>query len=290
MSGADLIYAYFYFIIYSMIGWVCETTYVSIGKRHFVNRGFFYGPYIPIYGLGSLIALYPLGGNMPSVTPNPFVIFFVGALLCTILEYFTSWLMEKLFHMRWWDYSHKKFNIHGRVCLLNSTLFGIMLLVLVYIVHPMFANTSGQQVPWSFVEPFVQIFTVIFVIDGIFTLISLIKRKHVIEKMQKDMEAFQAQFEQDKAVRLAKWDDMRAKQKEKRLAYLADWDEHKDEFVEWLNQKADLSDRVHAFHDNMEKLRNLQHTHAANAFPERQVEEDFVELKKVADELHKKLK
>ena len=148
----------------------------------------------------------------------------------------------------------------------------------------------SQQVPWSFVEPFVQIFTVIFVIDGIFTLISLIKRKHVIEKMQKDMEAFQAQFEQDKAVRLAKWDDMRAKQKEKRLAYVADWDEHKDEFVEWLNQKADLSDRVHAFHDNMEKLRNLQHTHAANAFPERQVEEDFVELKKVADELHKKLK
>lgn len=287
MSVTQLVYAYFYFILYSMMGWVCETTYVSIGKGHFVNRGFLYGPYIPIYGFGSLIALYPLGGHVADHPHNPLFIFFIGGLLCTVLEYITSWLMEVLFHMRWWDYSNKKFNIHGRVCLLNSTLFGIMLLVLVYIVHPFFEKAQGQRIPWEYVSIFTFVFTIVFVIDLIFTLIALMHRKHVIEHIQRDLEQFQAQFEKEQAIRLEKWDNMRAKQKEKRLAYLADWNSRKDEFSEWINGH---SSRVAQFHEDMEKYLALRDTHIANAFPGRQLQEAFVELKKVADELDKKLK
>ena len=121
--------AYFYFIVYSVAGWLCEDVYVGIGKKKLVNRGFLYGPYCPIYGFGALIVLYPL----MMLGDHPVLVFFGGMVLTSVLEYFTSWIMEKLFHERWWDYSTYRFNINGRVCLLNSVLFGLMSLIVVFL-------------------------------------------------------------------------------------------------------------------------------------------------------------
>ena len=92
---------FLWLMIYSIIGWVYESTICSIGHRKLINRGFLNGPYCPIYGTGAVLVL----------------LFFAGALVTCSLEYLTSWLMEKLFHARWWDYSKRKFNIGGRVCL-----------------------------------------------------------------------------------------------------------------------------------------------------------------------------
>ena len=120
-------------IIYSTAGWVGEMIYHSIVIKHLSEkRGFLNGFLCPIYGHGALLVLYVLNGGLK----NPLLTFLAGMVLTTALEYFTSWMMEAIFHMRWWDYSHYKFQINGRVCLLNSTCFGLACVLLCHLVQP----------------------------------------------------------------------------------------------------------------------------------------------------------
>ena len=122
---------FLWLMIYSVIGWVYESTICSIGQRKLINRGFLNGPYCPIYGTGAVLVLLVLGRIQ-----NPVLLFFAGAVLTCSLEYLTSWLMEKLFHARWWDYSKRKFNIGGRVCLIGAVVFGAFSVVLILVLHP----------------------------------------------------------------------------------------------------------------------------------------------------------
>ena len=125
--------AFLLFIIFSFIGWCSEVLYVGIFYEHkFVNRGFLHGPICPIYGFGGCaIMLLP-----PKILATWVPLFFLSMFLCSVVEYFISWLLEKLFNTLWWDYSHYKFNINGRVCLLNSLLFGAMGILSVHFVIP----------------------------------------------------------------------------------------------------------------------------------------------------------
>ena len=133
LSFEDFCALFLLFIAYSTLGWCGEMIYCSVPKgRLCEKRGFLNGFLCPIYGHGALLVLYALRGGFR----NPFLTFLFGALLTRALEYFTSWVMEKLFHMRWWDYSHYKFQINGRVCLLNSTCFGLACVLLCHVVHP----------------------------------------------------------------------------------------------------------------------------------------------------------
>lgn len=121
-----------YFFIYSLLGYICEVIFCSFGQRRLVNRGFLYMPICPIYGFGALLVF---------IFIRPFydywyLVFLLGLLLTSILEYFTSYLLESLFKIRLWDYSGKKININGRVCLKNSLLFGIMSIIMLYIIDP----------------------------------------------------------------------------------------------------------------------------------------------------------
>lgn len=120
------------FCIYSFLGWVCETFYCSVGQRHFVNRGFLSGPVCPVYGFGALAVLYLLA----PFTRQPILLFIAAMAVTSILEYLTGLLLEKLFHTRWWDYSGRRFNLQGRVCLRNSLLFGLIALIMVLFINP----------------------------------------------------------------------------------------------------------------------------------------------------------
>ena len=121
-----------HFFIYSVLGYISEVIYCSIPQKRFVNRGFLYGPYLPIYGFGGLIVYV-----LPEAVKSNMLFLFVSAFVLTsCLEYFTSWLLEKCFSVKLWDYSKHFGNINGRVCLLNSTLFGIMGLASVNIAEP----------------------------------------------------------------------------------------------------------------------------------------------------------
>ena len=117
---AEIIKIIFYFFLYSFLGWAMESTYLSFGQRRLINTGFLYGPFCPIYGFGAVV-LYVL---LIRLKGNPILIFIVGFLVLSVWEYFVGFLLEKLFKTKYWDYSENKFNINGRVCLLNSIYIG----------------------------------------------------------------------------------------------------------------------------------------------------------------------
>ncbi len=121
-----------YFFIYCFVGWICEELYCSILAKKIVNRGFLHGPYLPIYGFGAMSVLFLL---RPFIT-NIVLLFFAGMIVTSIIEYIGSFLLEKIFHIKLWDYSKNFLNINGRVCLLNSTMFGVLSLLMVYVIHP----------------------------------------------------------------------------------------------------------------------------------------------------------
>ncbi|MEG0894440.1 MAG: hypothetical protein RSE93_01895 [Oscillospiraceae bacterium] len=126
-------------MIYSIVGWIYESILCSVSNKKLINRGFLNGPYCPIYGNGALIVILLLG----KVT-NPILLFILGAVLTCALEYATSYLMEKLFNARWWDYSSRKFNINGRICLIGAIVFGIFSVVLILILHPIVQNFTNS--------------------------------------------------------------------------------------------------------------------------------------------------
>lgn len=124
-------YYFLYFMIYSFLGWIVETVYCSFGEGHFVYRGFLNGPITPIYGFGSIF-LIVLFNQVESI----FLLFFGGMIITSLLEYITSFLMEKAFDMHWWDYSDSKYNVNGRIKLKNSILFGLGAVILIKLIHP----------------------------------------------------------------------------------------------------------------------------------------------------------
>ena len=120
------------FFIYAFAGWIMETTSISIRNKKFVNRGFLIGPVCPIYGYGVVLVSLLLQKYQNDII----VTFFMSIIICGFLEYFTSYFMEIIFKARWWDYSQRKFNINGRVCLENLVLFGLASCVIIYVTNP----------------------------------------------------------------------------------------------------------------------------------------------------------
>ena len=130
--GIDIKIYFLLFIIYAVIGWCMEVICKLIQYKRFIDRGFLIGPYCPIYGTGALLITFLLN----KYTQDPVVLFVMAVVVCGILEYLTSYFMEKIYHARWWDYSNKKFNINGRICLSNLIAFGILGMFIMYISNP----------------------------------------------------------------------------------------------------------------------------------------------------------
>lgn len=130
--GVALYDIFNWFYVYSFLGWLFESTYVSIVHKKVVNRGFMSGPFCTIYGFGALIVyllLYP-------VEESVLYLFLGGCLLTTALEYLTGVIMELLFHTNWWDYSNKKIQFQGKICLSSSLAWGSFSVLLFKIIHP----------------------------------------------------------------------------------------------------------------------------------------------------------
>ncbi len=121
------------FMIYGVLGWFVEVIYVGILSGKFYNRGFLYMPFLPIYAFGALFLTLTLQPNY-----GPLIVYVLAVFYTSCLEYATSVIMERLFHTRWWDYSAIKYNLNGRICLRNSLLFGILGLVVIYGLNPVF--------------------------------------------------------------------------------------------------------------------------------------------------------
>lgn len=168
------------FAVYSLLGWVCESTCCSIQAKKFINRGFLNGPFCPIYGVGALLIIKLLA----PFSANIIVLYLASLFLTSLLEYFTGFAMEKLFHAKWWDYSHRRWNIHGRVCLGNSLIFGVMGVVVMRVVHPFVMNILGR-IP-SFLIPFLAAgLAVYFIGDTIVTVHTILDFNKKMAELQK---------------------------------------------------------------------------------------------------------
>lgn len=156
---------FLYLYIYSFLGWACESIYCSIGNKKIINRGFLNGPMCPIYGLGALAIIYLLRDYEDKVI----LLFIYGLIITSTLEYIGGYLLEKIFHTRWWDYSKRILNIKGRVCLKNSILFGILCVILMKIIHPTISKIV-DNIPILLLIIIVLSITSIFIVDLIFTI------------------------------------------------------------------------------------------------------------------------
>ena len=119
------------FALISFGGWVYETIYCSVVEGEFTKRGFLFGPTCPIYGIGAIAEWLVLGQ-----ISNPIIVFIIGAVLATVIEYSTGLFLERRFKKKWWDYSMFKFNLHGRVCPQASAVFGAFSVTSVFVLVP----------------------------------------------------------------------------------------------------------------------------------------------------------
>ena len=175
-----LVYGSLIFYFCSFIGYLLEVFWCYLGSKKFVNRGFLCGPVIPIYGLGAVLILFCL----LRYYEDPVVVFVFGVIITSSLEYFVSFLLEKIFHNKWWDYSNRKYNLNGRICLQNSFAFGILSLLIIYVVTPgfYFLFSLFDFKVWMILTI---IFTVIFVLDVIYSVI-IAYRIIIVEELKNE--------------------------------------------------------------------------------------------------------
>ncbi|MBH1939708.1 putative ABC transporter permease [Mobilitalea sibirica] len=165
LNTLDIPTLFSWFIIYSSIGWIYETTYCYLTTGKILNRGFLYGPYCPIYGLSILFMILLLTDRCKNIV----TLFLSCALVATVLEYISSYWMEMVFNRRWWNYSNMMFNINGRVCLGASILFGICGVLFVRYIHPAMIRYIRNNIPELQLRIANKIILVLFVIDVLFS-------------------------------------------------------------------------------------------------------------------------
>lgn len=168
MTMSALGHLFLWFLLYSFAGWVYESILVSVSERHPVNRGFLNGPLCPIYGCGAVLAIVLLRDFT-----NPVEIFLISSFGASILEYATSWGMEKLFHARWWDYSHFRFNIQGRICLLGAIVFGFGGVLIIDVVQPQVERIT-TMIPLMAMHVMCVVFAIAVVVDTIITVLGIV--------------------------------------------------------------------------------------------------------------------
>ena len=166
------------FFVTAMLGWVMEVVCKLIQFHRFINRGFLIGPYCPIYGFGSVLITLLLSRYAES----PLVVFLMGMIICGTLEYLTSYLMEKLFHARWWDYSNFRFNLQGRVCLLGALIFGLGGVGVVLGSQP-YVERVTDMIPLPMLHTLVTVLALITIIDLAITVAGMLEFERVLDSV-----------------------------------------------------------------------------------------------------------
>ena len=176
--GFDIRVYFLLFMIYAIAGWCMEVTCKLIQYKRFINRGFLIGPYCPIYGYGALLITFLL----KNYTNDPIILFFMAIIICGTLEYLTSYLMEKIFKARWWDYSQKKFNVNGRICLDTIIPFGILGIFIMYISNPFLINKI-ENLPEVWLNSLFWTLLTIYIVDNIISEIVI----RYVKKTEKNL-------------------------------------------------------------------------------------------------------
>lgn len=178
IAGVEFYHIINWFYIYSFLGWLWESCYVSVKNKKIVNRGFVTGPFCTIYGCGAVLVYLCL---LP-VSDKPILIYFGGAIVASVIEYVTAAIMETLFHTTWWDYSKQPLNLKGRICLTVSLGWGVFSLVLFKILQPLISGVV-ELYPVNVGKIAVVIITVIYIIDLTNSTIVSLKLKNKLASL-----------------------------------------------------------------------------------------------------------
>ena len=177
----------FMFFVFSAIGWAIECTYRSLGEKKIINSGFLYGPMCPIYGTGCLVFELILVPLSQPIEKRLIPVLLLGMVLADIVEYATSYIMEKLFNARWWDYSNNFLNLHGRICFKHTCYWAIFAFVYVYLIAPVY------QYALSFIPQNVRTIAVLVILAVLAVDLTLtVKAAADISKLMKKLDAFKA--------------------------------------------------------------------------------------------------
>ena len=248
------------FYIYSFAGWLMETVGISLREKKLVDRGFLIGPYCPIYGTGVVLITLLLKKYSDDVLAT----FVMSIIICGILEYLTSYFMEKIFKARWWDYSDRKFNINGRVCLQNLILFGILGTTIVFLVNPFFIKYISK-IPELALDIILVFITILFLADTIisykviFDLKDMSKEfrdntEEISEKVQKRIRSWKIRLyrrlvkafpEIKEYVKYNTWEEIKKKIEESRNDIKVKIENSKKEFNEKIkDSKREFSEKI----------------------------------------------
>ena len=175
------------FFLYSFCGWCWEVFLYLVKERRFVNRGFLFGPILPIYGFGAvgiLLTCVPVEGNMALVA-------LVGTIAASLLEYVTGFLMETIFHVRYWDYSERPLNLNGYICALSAATWAVFSVFIVSVVNP-FVKTYIYMIPLRMADAAAAIFTGFAVVDTGFAVRRALDLRALLESMERYARELQA--------------------------------------------------------------------------------------------------
>ncbi len=172
---------FFLFLIYAIMGWCMEVVWGYIQTKKWVNRGFLIGPYCPIYGCGGVLITLCLS----EFTEYPFGIFCTSIVICGVLEYLTSYIMEKIFKARWWDYRKRKFNINGRVCLETIIPFGLLSCMILYGTNPFFIGILESMTERSIQITFITCL-IIFLTDFVISFTVIARLRKTVKQVNKN--------------------------------------------------------------------------------------------------------
>lgn len=295
----QIYYLALYFIIFSFSGWLMETIRVSLRTKKFINRGFINGPFCPIYGIGMILIIVFLN----DLKDNIIILILSGILLSSSLEYITSYLLEKIFNAKWWDYSYRKFNLKGRICLDISCIWGLLSFIMIKYVVP-FINYYINIIPRNFGEFVINVFFIVFFIDLIFTIYSLLSLKTIITKLNslkietKELlleffSDFKEQFDTDEVK--SKLDNLISNYmkdtinfKEIKEEFILKVKNINDKYFENINDKFNLQIKLDNFKNKYNKIYNKKinfvYKRIFNAFPK------FHSINKESDKIIEELK
>lgn len=266
------------FFFYSAAGWLLESIYCSIGEKKIINRGFLTGPVCPIYGVAAVVMTVLIYNPFKD---NPLLIFLLGIIFCDIVEYITSFIMEKLFAARWWDYTYEFLNINGRICLKHSLYWGVISVVFVRVIHPavdkLYSKIDGDYLVWIFA-----VILVIFVLDLINAVIKALDIRKLQIKLNNTMNTLTSYLGDAKETveeKYAKLKDLVIKQSDKVTEFKYQVEDLYNQFEARFNKLTKKEKRA-------QKIKNLSNRlFYNNPFFERHTKMQLQKLRNIIDDI-----
>ena len=282
-------------LIYGFLGWCGEVAFAAVKHGKFVNRGFLNGPICPIYGFGVLIVtviLSPIADNV--------VLLFIGSVVFTsLLEFITGFVLEQLFHEKWWDYSNVRFNIKGYICLRFSMLWGVAATLIVKLVHPSIMWLVGK-IPLKLGIVLLCVLIAAFTADIVFTLIGVFglqKRMKAITEIESALRKVSDDIGEGVANTVfaaqnakktidEKGGELKSAIADKNDELKATIHQHNAELAESMAEKRRRLDELIAKYDKLTRSR-FQHRRIINAFPNLQNGRFKTALEKIREKREK---